>query len=935
MSNSNESVDYDDDANEYPVSDLRDENTGQGTSAADVQESSGCSYGDPYLKETIVGNTSLSLPIPQCSSAECSNSLNAFCQCDPECIIYGDCCYSVVRNLTKQCLNMTVYQKAVEQVRKESKIGNYFFKCIGDVNLFNRDYYLIDECRTLLNDTVTEYKAPCSLNARYDYKDIPVDHVVDGKYISTFRNTYCAKCNGISLDELVSWNVQVLCQPSDSNITITPYTTLDDIDEINDCVIKPVSLFQPRKCNYQITRYKTCSDVIADDMNSMKGKICPLYIYPHLVSKIGETFPTIYRNMHCYTCENETNELDQFSCITPDQPGIIGPEYGYEMIDLQVVFRIKSNGAAVSEVLCGRDEVCDFNEVFDCLSKTCRKIHCSFGKVPRDGECVRDPKNLMVRDVTVPIDNSTHTYDGNILVLEIMFPTDGKSGQETELLNLKKIVFLNTIISNIDKDVDIHITSYPRTLLIIPYRRKNETIELLDRLLQAVNESFRVGYTTSNEYIFEITVQNYYDENNLCCLDGFIIHREPNATLDTDNEYIVFNLLTAGISVQNGDALWIFDVKYDDGNILYHPKLVYTCMSDDIFAGLNCTMVAFPLSKVVMKDNVIHILDINAKLPEVDVVIHGNKVYICADSVTNYEEFIDIFEHRQANRILSLTTSSLTIVGVLVVIVVHIVKKRLRNTHGLNLTALSFSILSIHVLLIAQIPTTATFMCYMYAVVLHFALLTMFTWTNIIGVDMTRIFLSNHIVSRYNPTKRFVANIILSILIPMIIVATSAALDMTNVSFRPKYANHGICWLSNGKGVLAFMVAPVISSFACNICCFTVTVVSIKRKSMQTEVVRKGKNQTYAIVFLKMTIILGFSWIVAIIGSMWERPWLAILNITLNGLQGVSILVCTIVNARNVRFLREAVKSLHKTSDTKVSHGTSVQGNDVTAKHAE
>lgn len=216
-------------------------------------------------------------------------------------------------------------------------------------------------------------------------------------------------------------------------------------------------------------------------------------------------------------------------------------------------------------------------------------------------------------------------------------------------------------------------------------------------------------------------------------------------------------------------------------------------------------------------------------------------------------------------------------------------------------------ILVTHGLLIGQSSVVSRTSCIMYAVSLHFFVLCMFVWLSVIGYDMTRLISENQIVSRSDPVKRFVIYFIMSIVVPILLVVVSGSLDFTNSSFKPAYGS-GVCWLTNGKAIIAFVIAPIAVSLILNVLFFCTIVIGLMRRSKQTTMVRKSVKRVYFFVYLKLTIILGLTWITGIIGGFVRQDWLWMVHMVLNGLQGLSLLACSVVNARVVRKLRKTLK---------------------------
>jgi len=326
---------------------------------------------------------------PSCSPKDsCSSHLRSYitnildwkfrnCFCDEFCQDYGDC-----------CLNSSYYKD-----NQQTKHFRYF-ECTN-VN-FHGDVYMKSVCMDEWEDY--EMSQLCQ-NDTIRFSDNKVTHgnipVTSKSTAITYSNYYCAICNNDS-NELMFWETSLQCpslendlkqnsnKQNNSSIEVILdhdkfgiHLQKEGIQEFHECSSVPSfpqsghSLL--RKC---LPAISNCEDQWSD---SDIKQLCDSYtavVYSH-----NET----YRNIHCAKCNNIDNE--HLYCDPPED------------ISHKQIMAASSNAKAFAILfdffdLYGSNMVgnhCSENEIWDSISKICRKIICKDKtNIYKHGKCVKN-----------------------------------------------------------------------------------------------------------------------------------------------------------------------------------------------------------------------------------------------------------------------------------------------------------------------------------------------------------------------------------------------------------------------------------------------------------------------------------------------------------------------------------------------------------------
>ncbi|KAL3873441.1 hypothetical protein ACJMK2_036557 [Sinanodonta woodiana] len=174
-----------------------------------------------------------------------------------------------------------------------------------------------------------------------------------------------------------------------------------------------------------------------------------------------------------------------------------------------------------------------------------------------------------------------------------------------------------------------------------------------------------------------------------------------------------------------------------------------------------------------------------------------------------------------------------------------------------------------------------------------------------------------------NLKRRFGKYCVIAFGIPLLLVTICVIFHINNGPIMIEYGMNNQCWLGSQNAVIIFFLAPIILSVFINIVLLGMTIFFIERAKKMTQHVRSRKDRVYCIVYFKLTVILGFSWVVGIIAVFVDIPELWYVHLIFNGLQGLSLFICFALNARFLKSMRKEPSEMK--FSTKVISATKFQ----------
>nr|KAG5710424.1 hypothetical protein BaRGS_022242 [Batillaria attramentaria] len=199
--------------------------------------------------------------------------------------------------------------------------------------------------------------------------------------------------------------------------------------------------------------------------------------------------------------------------------------------------------------------------------------------------------------------------------------------------------------------------------------------------------------------------------------------------------------------------------------------------------------------------------------------------------------------------------------------------------------------------------------CVVVGVLIHFFLVSSFTWMVICTVHMHRIF-SNVIASRVDDregsARVFLIHVIVSVVVPGLVVLSTLLANYYTSDHECVMDlgyGDGICYLSNRLSLILGSILPISLAVVINLVLFALTLHALRKLSRERRDVTQRNHEQFSI-YVKLSTLTGINWLVGLVAALVdsEAVWYAFL--VLCGLQGVYVFVAFVCNKRVLRLYR-------------------------------
>ncbi|XP_038066764.1 uncharacterized protein LOC119736827 [Patiria miniata] len=858
-----------------------------------------------------------------------------YCHCDPLCVTYGDCCpdveeYSVVGTDED---GVTTAGDAATYGDRSSGSENIEkdLRCI-QTNEFDPEvsrprygYRLVAACPPDWTGaaTVTEL---CQETVGMDgLAAVPVEGS-DGRH---YRNVYCAMCHGLPHTNVTFWTVSYQRK--------FPFRGLLNTSQVlqvakgqgmtrfffNKYFIPP----QYEDADYlAASSLRTCSilDAISCPISDHRTlELCNRYYAP--IAWNGTTF----RNFACVQCDDAPIFPSGILWALCDSSKSSG--FGGSMATL-LVFSDHTDigGDLARDGSVSSATACTHRQIYDPFSSSCLDLSCPDGFALEDGgvRCAR------IRE----------TENGS---------TSLKVDVEVAL----------TVTVSLDNDADAQST--------------NRLNELGEEVAQQTTKDYR--YIVSGcEFENEMTENNINRENEFCndfsvqwsckrgvatldatpaCLSGSVFKCNVNVSFDSlalsDDHFIAQNERLSGqcfasrignhtirpdyLAVSTPCETLSNDTEEESNvNHVFTSKVAYVRDNDSghfvvsqndscADAFVNCPLLTFSKEDYVITGA----LNDSIRLTAHDRVLRSGEFEIKSKGDVEVCNFLQpgapsttptFMNWGPAHFILTVTGSSLSLIGLVVTIATYVVFPSLRrNAAGWALMSLVAALfLAQLTMLIGLDRTDVPTLCVTFAIGSHFFWLAAFFWMNILAVDIYRTFGIGTSLS--NPNERsFLRYALYGWGAPTLIVATVAILSFCDcVEADVHYGSAHACWVGNGTANLLSFGVPIVVILCSNAVLFSLTMAGVKKTRMASKRmnITQGQSGSAAkkpnndlVLCLKLTAIMGFTWVFGFVASFSGVELFWYPYIALNSLQGAFVCLAFVCNRRVLAMWRAWLKS--------------------------
>ena len=308
------------------------------------------------------------------------------------------------------------------------------------------------------------------------------------------------------------------------------------------------------------------------------------------------------------------------------------------------------------------------------------------------------------------------------------------------------------------------------------------------------------------------------------------------------------------------------------------------------------------------------------------------QLLICTDFTQNYTDGQNsttdpgfILKFSKALTIVSVIGQIISIICLIILLTVYMILPQLRNIPGKNLMCLSASLLVAQILFLTAVGATDNrIFCTIISTVLHYSFLAAFCWINVMSFDIWRTF-SQDTVSLGNKRKKFLFYSIYGWLTPFFTIIVSTIVNYApgvQQIYRPGYAE-GLCWITERIALLIFFGAPLALVLTINIIFYIMTIRKLVLIAKSTKAVQQtNENKQRFALYVKLSVIMGLTWIFGFIATMTDEQGLWYVFVILNSLQGAFICISFVITKKVGRLLREKWRQMRKEVTTTTSEDT-------------
>ncbi|XP_013416485.1 G-protein coupled receptor Mth-like [Lingula anatina] len=293
--------------------------------------------------------------------------------------------------------------------------------------------------------------------------------------------------------------------------------------------------------------------------------------------------------------------------------------------------------------------------------------------------------------------------------------------------------------------------------------------------------------------------------------------------------------------------------------------------------------------------------------------VDENSVLVCVSTYGNQTEDVVQFNFSAIQTYLSSIGLIISSICLSIHFVIYMMLPSLRNRPGKILLHYVASLFGAQILfLISPRLGSITHACYIFSVLLHFMYLVAFLWMNIMSFDICHTFSNpTQVSSSQRCSKTFIIYHFYVWFFAFTIITIALVVDFSDdvpITYKPGYGNYGLCWLTQKYGLLIFFIGPVSAILLANLILFAISAYNITKVSNDTNriaLLNKSSEKRNLLLFVKLSVVMGITWITGFVAMATNRSELWFLFIFLNTWLGVFLFLVYICNKNVFQLLRK------------------------------
>ncbi|XP_070555631.1 uncharacterized protein [Ptychodera flava] len=801
------------------------------------------------------------------------------CSCRPECVIYGGCCHDyqeVCPGKSKEFENLADSKRCMES---GSKYGGMMvtYRCPKDWH----DDVVRSKCEDSKGETI--------LGATLAVK-------ANGSDQSLYRNIYCGICHGVNMTDLWFGKLKWECPPDVQNVIHFSETdiigVISRLRALPSCKLLPVLPESHDNINFYCQYYV---DTCPEGSDGTLVELCQNHTAK--VSQFSIRRTVFYKNVHCALCNDLDLNKDFTFCGVPQSLQI---PIRFFTLDVVIDFDVQGNYNMTIDGTPSRHQfTCGDGKVFDIFTENCISV---------------DPLRPQQSNLTRPIQrNDTGVLSASLLTLHIEFSSPNN------FLPIAKLESTAEMIVN------------------ILYQNSASGLALLELKMLQSSSSTGVAFVYSvvvDSVTLRIILRDTCAETWQELASSFvelqitaigISFKQTRSYLCNDKrDQIVLN--TTNVIRYNGTFLTSPRSNFSQQSPYNHKQLKYrACQYEKAGGGLvsitstlglcssNHSNMSCPEGviikvrrqdfQIVGEDIVYRSLRYTAK--EYFLSEKGLHAFLC--HIDKKRSFLwDVNIKTYPKKLLVFSSFVLSIGCLLVTIVVIALFKDMRDSaRKISILNLTIALLIAQVIFITVVHLVKfKAICNAASILSHYIWLVAFCWVGVVSFDLA--YHTKQLTAKKN--DRLVRIYCLfAWLLPFLFVAGCVLIDMIGpYDLKIGYSEGPVCWISRRIPLIVVFVAPVALILLFNVICLVFTIAVLCKSEVQLRKHRSKSFTTHNVVFaMEMTTIMSLAWTLGLVDSFVQSDLLDLVYIPLNGLQGLSIFVATVLNRSTFKLLRE------------------------------
>ncbi|KAK3090593.1 hypothetical protein FSP39_012984 [Pinctada imbricata] len=279
------------------------------------------------------------------------------------------------------------------------------------------------------------------------------------------------------------------------------------------------------------------------------------------------------------------------------------------------------------------------------------------------------------------------------------------------------------------------------------------------------------------------------------------------------------------------------------------------------------------------------------------------------------QQFLD-FSISLENK-LSIASSAVSVVTLVPSIIFCTKCPLYHNLPGRNSLSLMINLFIAHVLFLSGVPLKSKSMeCVVIGILLHWSWLAVFVWMSVCSFHTWFTFsMYGFVKLKYANDKRmaFRAYNVIGYGVPSLITGVCVALHFLCPTCKFNYGTVS-CFISNPTMLGVAFAAPCGFLLIMNMIFFAMMIRNVQNlPRIRTNELSMNRNNI--VVYLKLSLLIGFTWILSFVSEIVQLKWVLYLSILINGSQGLHLFWSHVCNKRAIDYLRVGSLSNDKSSD--------------------